>query len=266
MPAAVISERDRSTLQLPRGAGSYRIPIDDTTGSKQLVQRVVALEPGRSPQLFNQSSEDVRYVVRGRGTFETTHLSVPVQPGSAMLAPAWTAYKIINEGPIPLALLSVVSPQPDSARVRPDWSGISWDTPWPETVPPAITHEAQEEALPSGDDRYFKLLIDPRYGAKHVTQFVGFIDRSRAPFHTHTYEEAIYILEGEGIVHIEGHADAPIRPGTSIFLPPGTPHCLENASDGVLKLLGVFSPPGSPASKVEDRPSPGLHAESRLDA
>ena len=95
------------------------------------------------------------------------------------------------------------------------------------------------------------MLIDPKHGARSVTQFVGFIDRSRAPLHTHTYEEAIYILEGDGIVHVAGPEpfDEPIRPGSSIFLPPGTPHCLENASPGVLKLLGVFSPPGSPGPR-----------------
>jgi mannose-6-phosphate isomerase-like protein (cupin superfamily) len=58
-------------------------------------------------------------------------------------------------------------------------------------------------------------------------------------------------VSGEGVIHIEGLPEQPIRPGTSIFLPPGTPHCLENRSDGVLKLLGVFSPPGSPANRME---------------
>ncbi len=100
-----------------------------------------------------------------------------------------------------------------------------------------------------------EVFIDAERGSRHVTQFVGFIDRSRAPFHTHTYEEALYILEGRGIVHIDDH-DLPIERGTSIFLPPGTPHCLENEGPEVLKLLGVFSPPGSPANRM-DSPGPG---------
>ncbi|MFN2590721.1 MAG: cupin domain-containing protein, partial [Actinomycetota bacterium] len=117
--------------------------------------------------------------------------------------------------------------------------------------PAAVVDEDEQPVEPAGDDRQFRVLIDPRHGARHVTQFVGFIHRSRAPFHTHTYEEAIYILEGDGILHVAGDDgfDAPIRPGSSIFLPPGTPHCLENSSDGVLKLLGVFSPPGSPGPR-----------------
>jgi quercetin dioxygenase-like cupin family protein len=51
------------------------------------------------------------------------------------------------------------------------------------------------------------------------------------------------------VVHID-HRSIPIRAGSSIFLPPGVPHCLENVSEGVLRLLGVFSPPGSPANKM----------------
>ena len=86
---------------------------------------------------------------------------------------------------------------------------------------------------------YLKLLIGPEHGARNVTQFVGFIERSMAPPHTHTYEEAIYILAGEGIVHIGDDRREDIGPGTSIFLPPGTPHCLENRSQRTLKLLGA---------------------------
>ena len=68
--------------------------------------------------------------------------------------------------------------------------------------------------------------------------------------HTHTYEEAIYVLEGEGVVHIDGD-HVPISKGSSIFLPPETRHCLENQGEEDLKVLGVFSPPGSPADKTE---------------
>ncbi len=69
----------------------------------------------------------------------------------------------------------------------------------------------------------------------------------RAP-HRHTYEEAIYILDGEGTVEIDEDI-LPIGPGTSIFLPPGIPHRLASTGAETLRLLGVFAPAGSPASK-----------------
>jgi mannose-6-phosphate isomerase-like protein (cupin superfamily) len=73
--------------------------------------------------------------------------------------------------------------------------------------------------------------------------------------HVHSYEEAICILDGSGIIHIDDWRE-PIRAGSSVFLPPGTPHCLENASPRTLRLLGVFSPPGSPAGKEDAEPNP----------
>ena len=97
-------------------------------------------------------------------------------------------------------------------------------------------------------DRWFRLMVDPSHGSHYVTQFVGYIARSRAPEHVHTYEEVIYIVDGDGVVHIgDSH---PLRPGTSVYLPPGTPHCLENPHDDqVLALVGVFCPAGSPKER-----------------
>jgi mannose-6-phosphate isomerase-like protein (cupin superfamily) len=97
-------------------------------------------------------------------------------------------------------------------------------------------------------DRYFMLMIDPHHGSHYVTQFVGFIERSKAPMHTHTYEEVIYITGGHGVVHIP-EGDFPISAGTSVYLAPGTPHCLENQGGEPMSLVGVFCPAGSPASR-----------------
>lgn len=90
-------------------------------------------------------------------------------------------------------------------------------------------------------------------GCQTVTQFVGWIPRSRAPFHRHTYEEAIYILEGRGILHLRGQsAAAEFGPGTSIYLPVGVVHCLENPGPAAIRVLGVFHPSGSPGVAYED--------------
>jgi mannose-6-phosphate isomerase-like protein (cupin superfamily) len=204
----------------------------DESVSRQVVQRVFHLRRGRTPWLATGDCEEVLYVASGRVWVEWPAGRMEARRGSGVLAPPNRRIRLVNDGPGDAEVVSVLARRSsaDPKEVR-------------------AAHEDEEEALPAGDDRYFKLLIDPRHGATRVTQFVGFIEKSHAPFHAHTYEEAIYILEGEGVVHI-GDDDVPIAAGTSIFLPPGTPHCLENQSDGVLKLLGVFSPPGSPAMKT----------------
>ena len=106
----------------------------------------------------------------------------------------------------------------------------------------------EEEDIPAGEDRRFKLLIDPRYGCRNLTQFVGVIERSKAPSHSHTYEEVIYIVSGAGVVHIDDESQ-PIRRGSCIYLPPGLPHCIENSGEAPLRLVGVFCPAGDPGSK-----------------
>ena len=223
---------------------TFRMPINrETSGCHNLVQRVFRYETGTSPQMLNEHSDDVVYVASGSGEAKVGDERYALTTATGLLVPAGVPYSFHNDGPDVLELVSVVSPQPEfPGSIEPS----------PETQPPGklTVHESEEEELPAGEDRYFKLMIDPRYGSKYVTQFVGFIDKSHAPNHTHTYEEAIYILSGEGIVHIEG-SQYSISAGSSVYLPYGVSHCLENAGSEKLTLLGVFCPAGSPAKKRE---------------
>ena len=214
--------------------------IDRSVRCRNLVQRVITVRQGGALTLNNEVSEEVLFVVSGRGdaTIEGRGHALLVDTG--LLIPPGQTCHVANSGRDELVLVSVISPQPGrkpvsqaDAILRPDGK-IS-------------VHEAEERSIPAGDDRYFKLLIDPRYGCRNLTQFMGFIEKSQAPFHTHTYEEVIYILSGEGIVHV-GDESHEVKPGTCIFLSPGTPHCLENPGTETLRLLGVFCPAGDPGS------------------
>ena len=94
-------------------------------------------------------------------------------------------------------------------------------------------------------DREFRVLLSE---GLTITQFAGLIPPGRAPAHHHTYDEVVHVLAGRGVVHLSG-TTAEIGPGTSIYLPPYQPHCLENTGSGPLEVLGVFYPAGSPAAK-----------------
>ncbi|MBI3361686.1 MAG: cupin domain-containing protein [Chloroflexi bacterium] len=242
---SVVGAEDLPLSPVPGTNATFRVPIDrTTTGCQNLVQRVFRYEAGTSPEMINEDSEDVIFVVSGSGEAVVGRQTYPLTLYTGLLAPPRVPYVIRIPGPAPLELVSVLSPQPGRPASVPP-------SPKAKPVGKLAVHESEEKSLPAGDDRYFKLMIDPRYGSKYLTQFIGFIDKSRAPFHIHPYEEAIYILGGAGIVHIES-GDYPIRAGTSIYLPPGTSHCLENAGPETLRLLGVFCPAGSPADKEED--------------
>ena len=60
---------------------------------------------------------------------------------------------------------------------------------------------------------------------------------------------AIFVIDGEGVLHLGGN-DTPLRPGTCVHLPPLQEHCLENTGPTPMRVLGVFHPSGSPASKA----------------
>ena len=94
-------------------------------------------------------------------------------------------------------------------------------------------------------DREFRVLLS---AGLSITQFAGLIPPGRAPEHQHTYDEVVHVLAGQGVVPLGRH-DAEIGPGTSIYLPPHQPHCLENTGAETLQVLGVFYPAGSPAAK-----------------
>jgi mannose-6-phosphate isomerase-like protein (cupin superfamily) len=98
-------------------------------------------------------------------------------------------------------------------------------------------------------DREFRVLLSE---GLTITQFAGLIPPGRAPAHHHTCDEVVHVLAGQGVVHLDGtgaETPAGIGPGTSIYLPPYQPHCLENTGSGLLEVLGVFCPAGSPAAK-----------------
>jgi mannose-6-phosphate isomerase-like protein (cupin superfamily) len=94
-------------------------------------------------------------------------------------------------------------------------------------------------------DREFRVLLS---AGLSITQFAGVIPPGRAPEHHHTYDEVVHVLAGQGVVHLSG-SRTEIGPGTSIYLPPYQPHCLENTGAEPLRVLGVFYPAGSPAAK-----------------
>jgi quercetin dioxygenase-like cupin family protein len=62
--------------------------------------------------------------------------------------------------------------------------------------------------------------------------------------HVHrVQEETFYVLEGECDWQV-GTERVRATPGTYLFLPPGVPHNIGNASDKVARVLMTVSPPG----------------------
>ncbi|TME78665.1 MAG: cupin domain-containing protein [Chloroflexi bacterium] len=83
-----------------------------------------------------------------------------------------------------------------------------------------------------------------------MTLFTGIIPTGRAPLHAHPHEEIVYILAGHGRLWIEDDQVGQLRRGSVVFVPVGVRHTLENIGADDMKVLGAFSPAGSPEAKL----------------
>ncbi len=216
----------------PDDTVTTQVTIDSSAGSDRLTQRILRLAPGRSgPRSPGQGVQEILYVVSGRGTLYLNGEHALEPDTGVYVLPADT-YAVENPGPRELVLVSVLAPleQPPT------------DLGSDRQVTVRFRDRPQ---IPVGGPREFRYLVNEDVGSRDVTQFVGLVQPSRAPEHFHEYDEVAYIVEGEGVIHMGG-IDEPVRAGTCIFFPRKVSHCLENSGTGVLRVMGVFYPSGSP--------------------
>lgn len=226
---------------------STRTTIDASVGAEHLTQTVLSFSPGSSPELGHTDRDEIAYVVSGAGSLQLNGETHGLHPDVGVYVRAGETYRIDNEGDDELVMVSVTAPSPQEES----------DTPRK-----VIVDTVDQEVIPAGKDRQFKFVINPDAGCLEVTQFVGWIPPGRAPTHYHLYDEVMYILDGDGVLHLEGHPDTPITTGTCIHLPPPVEHCVENTGDRPLRVLGVFHPAGSAAEAYEEETdNEGKHGE-----
>jgi mannose-6-phosphate isomerase-like protein (cupin superfamily) len=187
-------------------------------------QRVLRFDAAGDERRDDERDE-VLYVLAGSARATIGGETLDLEPGSGVFVARGTAWRI--EETAGLELLSVLVESPLEA-------GASH----------AVIVAGERGPATAG--REFTLLARPEEGCASVTQFVGHIPPGRAPEHFHRYDEVVYILAGEGALHVDGES-ASLRPGTAIHLPARLVHCLENFGPGEMQVLGVFRPAGSPA-------------------
>jgi mannose-6-phosphate isomerase-like protein (cupin superfamily) len=182
----------------------------------------------RSDYRSDEQRDEVLYVLSGSGAVTIGPERHSLATGKAAFIAKGTDWRVDEADELVLLSVLVEEPLPANGTTH------------------AVVELAAEQTKGATSGRHFRLLATPEIGCASVTQFVGYIPVGRAPDHFHTYDEVVYVLEGEGAVHVDGES-APLRPGSCVHLPARLVHCLENTGPGVMQVLGVFRPAGSPA-------------------
>lgn len=77
-------------------------------------------------------------------------------------------------------------------------------------------------------------------GREAVVAKVEVAPGARAGRHTHPGDEISYISEGEVDLLIDGQPPRSLKAGESFVVPAGVIHDAHNASNGTVKLIGVY--------------------------
>ena len=209
------------------------VAIDSKGGSELLELHVGQYAQGRSRSRPLEGVQELMYVVSGRGTVVVGGRAHDLEPGTAVYVVAGESYEVENPAPERLLIVSATAPQ-TNGTARPKRR---------------IVRFADQPSLAASGDREFRYLVTEEVGCNDLTQFFGEIAPGRAPEHSHVYDEVIYVLEGEGTLHI-GDSHDPVAPGSSIHLPSFLEHSLENSGESPMRIVAVFHPAGDPASRA----------------
>jgi quercetin dioxygenase-like cupin family protein len=229
---------DASSVPAIRGDAAptrERPTVGPSTDFPPLEQTVVELDPGASADRQTGPNEEVLFVLDGTGTLELDGADHDLEPESgAYLAPG-DDYRLRNTGTQRLTLISVQIPDPDADGT---------DSAQERKV---VRRLSDQEAQAATTDREFRIVADPTTGLGSATHFVGYIPTARAPDHFHTYNEVIYVLDGDGVLHSQDN-EWRVTAGSCIQLPARVVHCLQNTGDSMMRVVAVFRPAGSPAA------------------
>jgi mannose-6-phosphate isomerase-like protein (cupin superfamily) len=213
----VVEENDLEPSREDGDTASVRIAFDAANGCERLEQRLIRFGPGRST--------DRKLHLDGGTHALEPEMGVFIAPGET--------YAVENTGQEELHVLSVLAPEDREAA-----SGERKVT----------VRFADQPELDASSERTFRYLVNEDAGCFDVTQFMGIVQPSKAPFHSHSYDEVGYIVSGEGTAHVGGRS-IPLQAGSCFHLPPDELHCIENSGSGPMRILGVFHPAGSPANR-----------------
>jgi mannose-6-phosphate isomerase-like protein (cupin superfamily) len=230
----VVDEDDLEAVREDGDTATVRVAFDSANGCERLEQRVIDFGPGRSVERTLAGQQEVLYIVDGRGRLHVDGHTHELEPNMGVYIAPGETYAVENTGDADLRVLSVLAPEDRAAAAGERRVTIRFD---------------DQPELEASVERSFRYLVNEDAGCFDVTQFMGIVQPSKAPLHSHAYDEVGYVVAGEGFAHVGG-GSFPLRAGSCFHLPPDEVHCIENTGSGAMRILGVFHPSGSPANRT----------------
>lgn len=221
---------------LPDAGGMMQWLIDRELGAQHLRAYRLSVDSDSAGTHAHPGADEVLYIVSGSGEIRVEQSSHLVRPGLVVFVPEGAEHRYINTGREPFIVVGAMAQAIASTRAG-------------DTVGSALIDERRVAPRLMGE-RSFRVLAGPEIGCRGMTQFTGVIPTGRAELHAHPHEEAVYILAGSGRLWIDDQVVGSLRPGSAVFFPIGIRHTLENSGPSEMRVLGVFSPAGSPEAKL----------------
>ena len=214
------------------GGLRVRVTLGERTDFDALQQAVLECGPGeRATVTVPDDSEETLFVLEGEGRLHIRGEAHALAADMGIYLPPGSEAELQNTGEGSLRLVAVRVPDP---------------SPGP-PMPASVSRLDDQDTQQATTERKFRIVADPANGLRSATHFVGYIPTERAPDHFHTYDEVIYVLDGEGVMEA-GDFSQPVRAGSCIQLPARTVHCLANSGSEPMRIVAVFRPAGSPAA------------------
>lgn len=220
--------------QSSQGSPAQTRPVlTESFGCEYLTETVLSIEPGTTPPHESGDHEELLFVLQGRGRLLLNGEAQEFGPESGIYIGPGETYQLEITEPAEIVSVRVTEPAGDEVTTGERRTVSRLD--------------AQEIGQATAG-REYRILADPSTGFRSGTHFVGDVPAGEpAPVHYHLYNEVIYVMQGNGILHIDGERN-PIYPGACIHLPARTLHQVENTGDIPIREVAVFVPAGSPAA------------------
>jgi quercetin dioxygenase-like cupin family protein len=223
-----------STVVSDEQGGIVRWPLVASGPDSQLALSWVAAEAGATLHIPRCDDDTLVFAKNGTATAIRDGGESLLRAGSAVLFPAGESARLDGG---PEGFEAVVATIGQDCDLHAPMGPVS----------PIELLDAIEPGKATGA-RSFQVLYDAANGSTRATLFVGHIPPGRAPWHYHLYDEIVWVLAGEGRLHLAGGVE-PLAPGCTFRLHPRELHIVENASaDRELSVLGLFTPAGSPSA------------------